>query len=86
MTGDKITLAEAQRRLREDHEIKTRRFQEAREEAVPKMAADLGVPVNRFRSAFAPHLARQIATMEEMHRLALTDLDVMSEPAPRDED
>lgn len=81
--GGTIPLVEARRRLDELHAAEMKRGLGIVEATVQQIAAERGVPINEVRALMAPHVARQVAVMQEMHRLAQIDLVVAAEPPLR---
>lgn len=79
MTGDSITLGEARRRLQEIQAEEMRRGLEAIEEVVRQVAEAHGITAEKARTLMAPKIAEQIAAMNELHRLAVVDLETLVE-------
>ncbi|WP_020091253.1 hypothetical protein [Methylobacterium sp. 285MFTsu5.1] len=86
MTGGTISFAEARRRLDEAHAAEMKRGLELIEGIVRQVAEAQGITVEDARTLMAPKIAEQIAAMNELHRLAVIDLEVLAEegPNPRD--
>jgi len=79
MTGNMITLGQARSRLKKIHAEEMKHALVVVEEVVRQIAEANGISVEQARTLMAPKIADQIATMNEMHRLAQIDLEVLAE-------